>query len=645
MRTIKSCLFLFSLAFYLGSVQAQNAPNTKWGKVTPEEWKITRCTYDTSANAVVLFDKGDIQFNYGRAISINRHKRIKILSTKGLDEANVSIPFYFFDNLEKISNVDAQTINVDGSGKAVIQKVENSQVFENKVTDKWKEKSFSFPSVKVGSIIEFRYTTLSQSYRFLDGWVFQNNVPTLYSEFKAAIPEHVSYHFLINGARLLQKYREATNTWSLTNLTALRKEPYVNHYMDYAEKIQFQLAGYTKIDNGTSSYENLTTSWEKLAVERLEDENFTRYLNRHGLAKDIVGKMLIGNEPDLEKMKKLYHYVQRTLRWNGKYLWFTQNPLPNVLESGEANSAEINLFLTLLLRQSGLEAHPVMISTRQHGKVFRNYPFMEQFNHLLANVQIQGKDYQLDATDRYRPYDQLNEDALVGFGFLLDKKAPRWIENLKPTDTRQAVFIEADLSNLNRPQYKVNLRYTGHLAVNERKTFDDPKKENILKHLSRLHPADYQIDNLEIIDVTNIENPLVLTYTLSAAEPDDSKKDFLYINPLVVNHLKENPYKNESRFLPVELGYPQNSTLTISLKIPEGYEVQELPAGKRLAMPAQMGEFTYMANQANGLVQIRTSIVVKQPTIPSEYYLDLREFYTQIISKYSEQIVLKKTAR
>jgi hypothetical protein len=95
----------------------------------------------------------------------------------------------------------------------------------------------------------------------------------------------------------------------------------------------------------------------------------------------------------------------------------------------------------------------------------------------------------------------------------------------------------------------------------------------------------------------------------------------------------------------VELGYPQTSTLTVSLKIPEGYEVQELPAGKRLAMPAQLGEFTYMASQANGLVQIRTSVVVKQPTIPNEYYLDLREFYTQIISKYSEQIVLKKTAR
>jgi transglutaminase-like putative cysteine protease len=643
MTPITRLLLLLNVLCLLDiSLMAQNTPNTKWGKVVPEEWKIDRCAYDTSASAVVLFDKGEIEFSNGQAISIRRHKRIKILSTKGLDEANISLPFYVVDQLEKIVDVDAQTINPDALGKMVVQKVPNSQIFEVAEDEKWHEKRFSFPSVKVGSILEFRYTTLSQNYRFLDGWLFQNSLPTLFSEFKAKIPEGLDYHFLMQGTRLLQKYREPVNSWSLSNLPALKAEPYVHHYMDYAEKIQFQLSGYTKIERGISSYESLTTTWEKLAQERMESDNYTRYLNKHGVAKDLLAQLFNGNESDLDKMKKLYQYVQKTLVWNGTYSWFTQNPLSTVLETQKGYSCEINLFLILLLRQSGLEANPVMISTRKHGLVFRSYPFMAQFNHILANVQIQGKDYLLDAIDPFRPYDQLAEADLVNSGYLLDKKKPRWIELPKPGVSKQMTYIEADIRNLAKPQYKVNQKYTGYFAVKHREEYDEKALEQTLKRLRELQPADYQITDLEITDAKAIEMPLTINYTLIPEESENLKKDMIYLKPIIVNPFQENPFKNEVRFLPVELGYPYSYTLTISIKLPDNYQVQELPANHRMAMPNQMAEFSYLSSTTNQLIQIKTTLSIKATIIPSEDYQALREFYSQVVSKYTEQIVLKK---
>ena len=59
-------------------------------------------------------------------------------------------------------------------------------------------------------------------------------------------------------------------------------------------------------------------------------------------------------------------------------------------------------------------------------------------------------------------------------------------------------------------------------------------------------------------------------------------------------------------------------------------------------MPDQMAQFTYLSSAHNQMIQIRTTLSMKATTIPSEAYSALREFYTQVISKLNEQIVVKK---
>jgi|GEM_PF-3310306 len=135
---------------------------------------------------------------------------------------------------------------------------------------------------------------------------------------------------------------------------------------------------------------------------------------------------------------------------------------------------------------------------------------------------------------------------------------------------------------------------------------------------------------------------LTINYTLTPEEAAEKTPAMVYLKPLVINPVKENPFKNEARFLPVELDYPYGYYLTISIKIPDHYQVQELPASLRIAMPDQMAQFTYLSSAHNQMIQIRTTLSMKATTIPSEAYAALREFYTQVVSKFNEQIVLKK---
>ena len=48
------------------------------------------------------------------AFRYNHHKRIKILNEEGLGCKEVRIRFHEYDNLEKITDVDAQTIKANG---------------------------------------------------------------------------------------------------------------------------------------------------------------------------------------------------------------------------------------------------------------------------------------------------------------------------------------------------------------------------------------------------------------------------------------------------------------------------------------------------------------------------------------------------
>ena len=67
-------------------------------------------------------------------------------------------------------------------------------------------------------------------------------------------------------------------------------------------------------------------------------------------------------------------------------------------KSWSGNSATVNFALISLLRYMGLEAWPLLISTRSNGPIFKDFPLVYQFNHAICHVKVNGKEYILDAT-------------------------------------------------------------------------------------------------------------------------------------------------------------------------------------------------------------------------------------------------------
>ncbi|WP_147238695.1 DUF3857 domain-containing protein [Mucilaginibacter hurinus] len=173
----KLYLSLVFCAFLLYSKAQSLSVNTQpFGKIDEADLTLKNCDFETDANAMVLFDKADVYFDQNFNIINERHKRIKIFNDKGKKHADIRIQYNTYNRLEYITGLQAQTINL-ADGKVEIIKIDKKQVFTESV-DKWRSALvFTFPNVKPGSVIEFKYKWTSNYFGNFPGWYFQEKIP------------------------------------------------------------------------------------------------------------------------------------------------------------------------------------------------------------------------------------------------------------------------------------------------------------------------------------------------------------------------------------------------------------------------------------------------------------------------------------
>ncbi|MCR5887085.1 hypothetical protein LRS06_04695 [Hymenobacter sp. J193] len=105
---------------------------------------------------------------------------------------------------------------------------------------------------------------------------------------------------------------------------------------------------------------------------------------------------------------------------------------------------------------------------------------------------------------------------------------------------------------------------------------------------------------------------------------------------------EENPFRLADRRFPVDFGAGHDETLMLTFTLPEGYEVEELPKNAAVALPDNGGRFQYLINPTPGGLQVVSRISFTKAAYSAEEYANLREFYSLIVAKHAERIVLKK---
>jgi hypothetical protein len=421
-------LFLSILAFALLSFNA-NSQDFKFGKVSKEE--VTNNVYekDTSANAVILYKYRNTYFDHdhpdGYIVITEVHERIKILNKDGLDNATKKIRAYNYGkNHERISGIKGYTYNIE-NGKLKSEKLKKSGVFKEKLSDYWEETSFTMPNVKVGSVVEWTYRKTSPLWD-IDDLIIQEDIPTKHYYAKIEVLSYfhfnrvakgrytispkqyeelrnlnISYEQNTNGA-LTQATKSATiqtkeyvSEYDLRDVPALKDEPYVDNKDNYRALVSYELMS-VQFPGGAPH--NYSKTWEDVVKTVNKSDNFGKQLENTRFLKDDAEQIKTQGTSPMELTKNAFEFIKNKMNWNGNKAVGTRDGIRKAYKENTGNSAQINLMLTALLRECGVKANPVLVSTRSHG--FPAFPTLDGFNYVIACAEIGGKYVLLDATDK-----------------------------------------------------------------------------------------------------------------------------------------------------------------------------------------------------------------------------------------------------
>jgi len=639
-------------------------------RVTKEELLERRNQNDTLASAAFLFKKARTTFKYTEKDGFTSYTefqiKLKIYKKDGLKWANFSMPYYVgYEKLndESIRIESASTYNLEND-KVVKTKVAREGKFMEQINEYWKVKSLTFPNVKEGSIIELKYVLKTENISSLPEFQFQYDIPVNKVKYVTEIPELYIYKAIQKGFVAVSKeeklektsqsfdskvhntpvsetltlnYNQIVTSYSASDIPALKEEDYVNNINNYYGKIEHELQ---IIRMPNKDPKQIATTWEAVAKSIYDDENFNTAINKFDYFTFDV-RLIINNisSPE-EKTKKIFNFVKNKMHWNGKFSYYPKSKMEQAYADKVGNIAEINLMLVSMLRMAGVDANPVLVSTRENG--IAPFPNRTLFNYVIAAVNIDEKTILLDASSKYADFNILPIRDLNGFGRLIKKDGNSTEINLMPiSNSKEILNIMASLNEQGEITGKIRGQYFDYNAFAFREKYNGIAKDSYIEKLEKTY-AGLEITEYNVQNILDLDLPIVENYDFTSTNSVEVIADKMYVSPLLFFATTENPFKQEKREYPVDFVFPNQDKFSISLTIPNGYVVETLPQPKAVTMPDNLGSFKYNISNNGNQIQLQYTQDINQAIIGSEYYEVLKNFFREIVNKQTEKIVLKK---
>lgn len=652
------------------------AQNFELGKVSIAELEEKHHPKDTSAVASILFKKGKTSFEYsqenGFMLQTVVKIRIKIYKKEGYDWANKTIN-YSIDSSPKefLDFSEAVTYNLI-NGKIEKTKLKSDGVFVEKINKYWNRKKITMPNVKEGSVIEYEYTIKTPNKVHPRDWDFQASIPVNYSEYKISIPEYYSYNTTTKGfitpkinsvknsksINITSKersqgagfstartnfsndtytYAETITTYVAEHLPAMKNESFVNNIDNYTSSLVQELA---TIQFPGDPIKSFATNWNSVVKTIYDYEDFGPELNKTGYFEDEI-KALIAplNSPE-EKTAAIFTYVKNNVKWNGFLGYYCEQGVRTAFKNKTGNVGDINLMLTAMLRFAGLEANPVLVSTRDNGIAL--FPSRAAFDYVIAAIEISDGLILLDATEANSMPNVLPTRDLNWFGRLIRKDGSSSEVDLMPKAlSNDVVTMSYTVEPTGKIAGKLQRLQSNYNAMLYRNRVNGENQDSYLEKLENEN-GKIEIEDYKRSNEKELHLPVSEVYSFTASNLCDIIQDKIYINPLLFYTYKENPFKQETREYPIDYSYPFTDRYAVNIQIPEGYVVESVPAPINIVMQDDLGGFKFLTNVAGKTIQISMQHQIKVPIVASDYYEMLKEYYKKMIEKQNEKIVLKK---
>ncbi len=625
----------FSLLMLLGVLAGCGAANEKaiiqkYLDVTPNKFE--------GAVAVVLNDEETSKIDdKGESRVVEGFKRIKILKRSATDcsddssTCRVISPVGYDETWDTVEMIEARTITPDGQ----VLKVEPKDIKDTTFTS-WaipdqsgRVKMFSFKGVQPGSILELRYRVRSRKIIDAGGFRFQERDPVLEARYTMDTPADYEYKWKTYNIDVKPTVQKKGNriirTWEAKQIPAFQPEEGMVAPDDLVAQLKIaneKVSAFGEFDKckKIKTWEDMGNCWAQMIKSKQEATP---------AVKDLARKIASENKTETDKLKAVWKYMNENIRYVGLERGlegFIPLSAGVVCSKKYGDCKAVAGLISVLCRQMGMEADPILIGTRpQLGMVPLDLPGPFHFNHSIARVVADGKVYWMDATVRdasfdTTPFSDQGVDVLVAHPSkpFLDRIPVQGPETNNITGTVKFTpgkdgSLTLDLVGKATGNYAMIYRSIAH-----RYTGEQFEQKLLAKILTTAYPA-ANLKNFKYTGKEHNDEPFTIdvqAVVSKAVQPMDKGLTMEIKSPLTPRVFKL--FDIPKRHYPVDLEFLSSINLRFEVKIPDGMEPTGMP--KNVMFEDDYVKIERLAQIENDSVVAVYNFSFKQLIIPPDKY-------------------------
>lgn len=662
----KTIVYMMLLAITM-TVNAQSMePNLKWGKPTDQELNMTEYAADKDADAVVLYHKTDVSYefiNNDFKVIYRVNTRLKVLKPEGKRLADGQIVYVENETNrsrhEIVAGLKATAYNME-NGKLVKTKMERSMTSVERLDKNQLVTKFSVPQVKVGTVIEYEYRIESDYYGNIRDWYAQRDIPVLYTCYELSIPEWFSFNIEETGMNRMEKKEDSkpmtllfsggtenilTNikTFIGRNLSALKDDDFVWHAADYGDKVTAELAG---IFIPGSVYKSYTSTWDDIDNQLMDDEDFGGRLKKNSpLKEEIIAAGIPDISDKKERIAAVWQLLKSKVRWNGNYAFWGKSA-SKVLKEGTGTNADINFLLINMLQDAGIESTPIVMRRRDSGILPLSHSSLKYLNTFVVGIPMpdSGMAY-LDGSAEDGYLNVLPAKLLVDRARIVKKttalmpgNAPDiWVNLQTNARGRETTTIQAQLSADGLLTGQKSSMLVDEAAAAKRRVWrlakDSTEQIQKMQERDGIEIQSYRLEGRYDFSPTVKEE---LTFTKQC----DAAGDMIYLNPFIFIPQHESPFTAAERILPIEFPYKQAEMQNVMITLPEGYVVEEAP--KPIVIKLDGATARIVCNVNGNMLNVQYVMNIDKTFFASTQYQDLKAFFDRVVESNKNILTIKK---
>lgn len=626
-----------------------------WQPINPEELKMTADPAHL-ADAIMLYHEET-------ADDMTRHryvyKRVKILTEKGKDRANVEIPYDA--TFMGIADIRARTIAPDGTITPLANKAFNSTLIKAHGV-KYLAKTFALPNVQVGSIIEWKYTEYWEDYVLAPRWVVQEDLFQKRAKFtfvpmikaghyiqdsRGDIKDRV-FHMLV-GLPEKTAIRETANSrleLELNDIPAFVEEEFAPPAAMMKMRVNFYY-GSDKMGKPQEFWKQEGKYWNK---------EIDKFAGHSGAVAAAVGQVISPSDSAEQKARKIYAYVQKI-----KNLNFTsengaleelvtreskeKRTVDDVVHKSEGYRDEIARLFWAMGRAAGLPVYLMRVADRDEYFFQAAIPNPLQLTSEIAIVNVDGKEIFVDPGTPLCPFGLLvwQHTSTQGMRQTADggtTVAPTPGANYKDgVSKRVGHFI---LNEDGSAKGKIAIAWAGEEALVRRisglKTDAAGRKKDMEDELRALLPSGAMVQLDKIGDWDDGEKQLTANFSVEIPSYASSTGKRMLVPTGLFESRTRHPFDHGERKLPVYFNYPYYILDEVQITYPATFQMENLAEIQPLRTDYSI--YKVQHSSKGNTVTINRDFAMAGIGFQQKEYPELRKFYAAVSAGDSEPLVL-----